>query len=73
MVYLVKQVHLKRIYAPKIAIQYLKLKFDEHKITHKVEFIEIEKSAVQWSLVMAKLKLTFEQHNTQFQMLLVLE
>nr|WP_307923730.1 hypothetical protein [Mycoplasmopsis bovis] len=38
MVYLVKQVHLKRIYAPKIAIQYLKLKFDEHKITHKVEF-----------------------------------
>nr|WP_318029150.1 ribonuclease J [Mycoplasmopsis bovis] len=45
-VYLVKQVHLKRIYAPKIAIQYLKLKFDEHKITHKVEFIEIEKSAV---------------------------
>ncbi|EIN14792.1 Hypothetical protein MAGb_3990 [Mycoplasmopsis agalactiae 14628] len=45
-VYLVKQVHLKRIYAPKIAIQYLKLKFEEHKITHKVEFIEIEKSAV---------------------------
>ncbi|CAL59412.1 ribonuclease J [Mycoplasmopsis agalactiae] len=45
-VYLVKQVHLKRIYAPRIAIQYLKLKFEEHKITHKVEFIEIEKSAV---------------------------
>lgn len=45
-VYLVKQVYIKKIFAPKIAIQYLKLKFDEHRITHKVEFIEIEKSAV---------------------------
>ncbi|MGV2392886.1 UNVERIFIED_CONTAM: MBL fold metallo-hydrolase [Campylobacter lari] len=45
-VYLVKQVHLKKIFAPRIAIQYLKLKFEEHRITHKVEFIEIEKSAI---------------------------
>ncbi|WP_406617254.1 ribonuclease J [Mycoplasmopsis adleri] len=45
-VYLVKQVHLKKIFAPRIAIQYLKLKFDEHRITHKVEFIEIDKSDV---------------------------
>ncbi|WP_338822596.1 ribonuclease J [Mycoplasmopsis felifaucium] len=45
-VYLVKQVHIKKIFAPRIAIQYLKLKFDEHRITHKVEFVEIEKTAV---------------------------
>ncbi|WP_027334988.1 ribonuclease J [Mycoplasmopsis felifaucium] len=45
-VYLVKQVHIKKIFAPRIAIQYLKLKFDEHRITHKIEFIEIEKTAV---------------------------
>ncbi|MBZ4203345.1 ribonuclease J [Mycoplasma tauri] len=44
-VYLAKQVHLKKIFAPRIAIQYLKLKFEEHKITHKVEFIEMEKNA----------------------------
>ncbi|VEU75542.1 hydrolase [Mycoplasmopsis maculosa] len=45
-VYLVKQVHLKKIFAPRIAIQYLKLKFEEHRITHKVEFIEMEKASV---------------------------
>ncbi|WP_029513457.1 ribonuclease J [Mycoplasmopsis primatum] len=45
-VYLVKHVHLKKIFAPRIAIQYLKLKFEEHKITHKIEFIEMEKSAI---------------------------
>ncbi|QGZ97449.1 RNase J family beta-CASP ribonuclease [Mycoplasma sp. NEAQ87857] len=45
-VYLVKQTKLKRIYAPRIAIQYLKLKFEDHKITKKVEFIEINKADV---------------------------
>lgn len=45
-VYLVKETNLNKIFAPKIAIQYLKLKFDEHKITKKVEFIEIHKSDV---------------------------
>ena len=45
-IYLVKQTHLKRIFAPRIAIEYLKLKFEENNITDKVEFIEIEKSAV---------------------------
>ncbi|MEE3928459.1 ribonuclease J [Mycoplasmopsis ciconiae] len=42
-VYLVKQTPLKKIFAPRIAIQYLKSKFEEHKITKKIEFIEIDK------------------------------
>ncbi|MBU4690550.1 ribonuclease J [Mycoplasma sp. ES3157-GEN-MYC] len=45
-VYLVKQVPIKKIFAPRIAIQYLKLKFDEHKINKGIEFVEIEKAAV---------------------------
>ncbi|VEU77995.1 ribonuclease J [Mycoplasmopsis columbinasalis] len=46
-VYLLKQVPLKKIFAPRIAIQYFKAKFDEHKIdTKKIEFIEIEKDSV---------------------------
>lgn len=45
-VHLVKQVPVKRIFAPRIAIQYFKLKFDEHRINQKIEFIEIEKNAV---------------------------
>ncbi|WP_029608973.1 ribonuclease J [Mycoplasma simbae] len=45
-VYLVKQVPLKKIFAPRIAIQYLKLKFEEHKVPSGIEFVEIEKSAV---------------------------
>lgn len=45
-IHLMKQVAVKKIFAPRIAIQYLKLKFDENKIKNKVEFIEIEKSAV---------------------------
>ncbi|WP_052169631.1 ribonuclease J [[Mycoplasma] anseris] len=44
--YLVKEVNIKRIYAPRIAIQYLKLKFDNMKIKTHVEFIEIEKDLV---------------------------
>lgn len=43
-VYLVKQTKLKKIFAPKIAISYLKLKFEEHKITRKIEFFEIDKN-----------------------------
>ncbi|AZG68407.1 ribonuclease J [Mycoplasma struthionis] len=41
--YLVSQVNVKKIIAPKIAIQYLKLKFNDLKIKRKVEFIEIDK------------------------------
>ncbi|UVD81641.1 ribonuclease J [Mycoplasma iguanae] len=44
--FLVQQVNVKRIYAPKIAVQYLKLKFEEKRIRNKVEFIEIEKDLV---------------------------
>lgn len=44
--HLVKQVDIKRIYAPRIAIQYLKLKFEDLRIKKRVEFIEIEKDAV---------------------------
>lgn len=43
-IYLVKQTKLKKIFAPKIAISYLKLKFEEHKITCKIEFFEIDKN-----------------------------
>ncbi|EGV00227.1 hypothetical protein MCSF7_02176 [Mycoplasmopsis columbina SF7] len=45
-VHLLRQVHIKKIFAPRIAIQYFKLKFDENRITQKIEFIEIEKEAV---------------------------
>lgn len=44
--YLVQQVTIHKIFAPKIAIQFLKLKFQEHKIKQKIEFIEIEKDAI---------------------------
>ncbi|SYV89532.1 hydrolase, partial [Metamycoplasma alkalescens] len=44
--YLVQQVNIKRIYAPRIAIQYLKLKFSDMKIKTDVEFIEITKDLV---------------------------
>ncbi|TDV23297.1 ribonuclease J [Mycoplasmopsis mustelae] len=45
-VYLLKQTKLNKIFAPRIAIQYLKLKFEEHKITKNIEFIEINKNDV---------------------------
>ncbi|QSF13451.1 ribonuclease J [Mycoplasma sp. Mirounga ES2805-ORL] len=45
-VHLIKQVPIKKIFAPRIAIQYLKLKFEEHRIKSEHEFIEIEKSAI---------------------------
>ncbi|QIW62398.1 ribonuclease J [Mycoplasmopsis gallinacea] len=45
-VYLVKQTKIKKIFAPRIAIQYLKLKFEEHGITRPIEFIEMQKADV---------------------------
>ncbi|BAP39487.1 ribonuclease J [Metamycoplasma canadense] len=44
--YLVQQVNVKKIFAPRIAIQYLKLKFADMKIKPNVEFIEIHKDLV---------------------------
>lgn len=44
--YLIQEVDVKKIYAPKIAIQYLKAKFEDRGIKVKVEFVEIEKDAV---------------------------
>ncbi|MCU4116980.1 ribonuclease J [Mycoplasma zalophi] len=43
--YLVQQVDVKRIYAPRLAIQYLKLKFADFKIKVNVEFIELERDS----------------------------
>ncbi|WP_338867470.1 ribonuclease J [[Mycoplasma] gypis] len=43
--YLVQQVDVKRIFAPRIAIQYLKLKFTDLKIKVNVEFIELERDS----------------------------
>ncbi|VEU59653.1 ribonuclease J [Mesomycoplasma neurolyticum] len=45
-VYLVQEVHITKIYAPRIAIQYLKAKFEERNIRLKIEFIEINKNDV---------------------------
>ncbi|WP_416755930.1 ribonuclease J [Mycoplasma aquilae ATCC BAA-1896] len=45
-VYLVQQTRVKKIFAPRIAIQYLKLKFEENRIKKDIEFIEIEKNEV---------------------------
>lgn len=45
-VYLVQQTRVNKIFAPRIAIQYLKLKFDEQRIHRDIEFIEIEKNHV---------------------------
>ncbi|AJR12440.1 hydrolase [Mesomycoplasma dispar] len=42
-VYLVQEVNIKKIFAPKIAIEYLKAKFDDQKINPKVTFVEINK------------------------------
>ena len=42
-VYLVENVDIKRIVAPKVGISYLKLKFDEKKIKKNIEWIEIER------------------------------
>lgn len=44
--YLLKQVNLKKIYAPKIAISFIKGRLEEHKIQNMPEFIELEKDLV---------------------------
>lgn len=44
--HLVKQCNVKRIVAPEVGISYLKMKFNEHKIKHNIEFIPIEKDMV---------------------------
>jgi metallo-beta-lactamase family protein len=44
--YLVQEVDIKRIYAPRIAIQYLTLKFNELKLKRKIEMIEISKDDI---------------------------
>lgn len=41
--YLLQEIDLKFIYAPKIAIKYLQAKIEERKIQTNVEFVEIEK------------------------------
>lgn len=43
-IFLVQEVDIKKIFAPKIAIQYLKAKFEDQKIRPKIEFIEINKN-----------------------------
>lgn len=45
-VYLIQQVHIKTIFAPRIAIQYLRARMDEFGLKIKIKFIEIEKDAV---------------------------
>ncbi|MHA0315028.1 ribonuclease J [Mesomycoplasma ovipneumoniae] len=45
-VYLVQEVPIKKIFAPKIAIEYLKAKFVDHKIKREIEFVEIKKDDV---------------------------
>ncbi|OYD26600.1 ribonuclease J [Mycoplasma testudineum] len=40
--FLVRQVNIKKIFAPKIAIEYLKYKFKDQNVNVKVEFIEIK-------------------------------
>ncbi|MBN3534945.1 ribonuclease J [Mycoplasma procyoni] len=44
--YLLQQVHVPTIYAPRIAIQYLKAKFDDRGIRRKINYVEIERDAV---------------------------
>ncbi|MGZ9454018.1 ribonuclease J [Mycoplasma sp. AC157] len=44
--YLLQEVHIPKIFAPRIAIQYLKAKFEDRGIRKKVEYVEIERDAV---------------------------
>ncbi|WGI36758.1 ribonuclease J [Mesomycoplasma lagogenitalium] len=44
--YLIQEVDIAKIYAPKIAIQYLKAKFEDRGIRKKVEYIEIERDNI---------------------------
>lgn len=44
--HLIQQCNIKRIIAPQVGISYLKMKFNERKIKHNIEFIEIKKDLV---------------------------
>lgn len=44
--HLVQQCNIKKIIAPQVGISYLKMKFNERKIKHNIEFIEIESDLV---------------------------
>lgn len=60
--YLVQQVDVKKIFAPRIAIQYLKLKFEDMKIKRNIEFIETEKDAV-WTFGPCQVDFWTAQHS----------
>lgn len=60
--YLVQQVDVKKIFAPRIAIQYLKLKFEDMKIKRNIEFIETEKDAV-WTFSPCQVDFWTAQHS----------
>ncbi|WP_203276438.1 ribonuclease J [Metamycoplasma hominis] len=60
--YLVQQVDVKKIFAPRIAIQYLKLKFEDMKIKRNIEFIETEKDAV-WNFGPCQVDFWTAQHS----------
>ncbi|WP_369085738.1 ribonuclease J [Metamycoplasma spumans] len=60
--YLVQQVDVKRIFAPRIAIQYLKLKFEDFKIKRNIEFIETTKDAV-WNFGSCQVDFWTAQHS----------
>lgn len=60
--YLVQQVDVKKIFAPGIAIQYLKLKFEDMKIKRNIEFIETEKDAV-WTFGPCQVDFWTAQHS----------
>ncbi|WP_027120958.1 ribonuclease J [Mycoplasma leonicaptivi] len=62
-VYLVKKTNISKIFAPRIAIQYLQLKFDEHNIKRKIEFIEIKKSDVHYFANKCKVDFWTAQHS----------
>ncbi len=44
--YLLQEIHIPKIYAPRIGCEYIKAKLHERKIKHNTEFIEIEKSMI---------------------------
>lgn len=60
--YLVQQVDVKKIFAPRIAIQYLKLKFEDMKIKRNIEFVETEKDAV-WNFGPCQVDFWTAQHS----------
>ncbi|NQZ28894.1 MAG: ribonuclease J [Mycoplasmatales bacterium] len=44
--YLLQELHIPKIYAPKIGCEYIKAKLAERKIKHNTEFVEIDKDMV---------------------------